>query len=93
MRKYEKPVIEVFELRPEERLAGSPTKYVGVTSNDDGKLFNYTIFDDGKNKNGIEGYDIKAQDNSQGGFSLGESTKSFRQFLSWLGLDFGFWRP
>ena len=41
MRKYEKPVIEVVELRPEERLA---TGYIRTASDENANWF-YTILD------------------------------------------------
>lgn len=80
MRKYEKPVIEVVELRPEERLA---TGYVKTASGTTASGFTYFITDD-TDTAVVESYFAKKD-----GFGFGDilsSVTNFQKFLDMIGL-------
>ena len=81
MRKYEKPVIEVVELRPEERLA---TGYVRTATGTTSTGYTYFITDDTDSNGVIESY--FAQKKSVGFGGIFGNLTSFNDFLEAIGL-------
>lgn len=91
MRVYEKPLLEIIELRPEERLAGNSAKgAIGISPNGWG----YTIFDHDQNGATDKNVDffMGAGQKSNGQFAfLSSFNTSFEKFLSAIGLNLGNW--
>lgn len=87
---YEKPVLEIIELRPEERLAGNSAKAVaGISPNG----WFYTILDhdqNGATDNNVDFFFGAGKKNGHGSI-LGQWNTSFESFLSSIGLNLGNW--
>lgn len=81
MRKYEKPVIEVVELRPEERLASG---YVRTAFGTTSTGYTYYISDDTGTNDVIEIY--YTTKNSVGFGGMFGNISSFNDFLEAIGL-------
>lgn len=88
MRIYEKPVLEIIELRPEERLAGT-----SVLVKDVYRGWNYTIYD--HDQNGAKDHKIDYfeawDDNGRYQNAWLPTKKVLHNFLKDMGLNFGNW--
>lgn len=80
MTKYEKPVLEVIELRPEERLANAYT----LSNNND--KYEFTIFDEDLSDDNFDFFKYRKIGANEKYAAMTFATKSaVRDFLKFLG--------
>lgn len=81
MKQYEKPVLEIIELRPEERLA--TTNYIKNGENQD---WSFTIFDKDTSDGNFDSFMFTSKTGQSGGGYLYGMTQDFiRSFLRTIG--------